>query len=115
MRGYNPSCRLYKKHSKHADMLSVACYQVLQPILSDHDRDAALRLALLKLLDDLMEDPSTAAAVGGVHAQPVLQSLLMPPLIWRAGKVTAHFALCSLSFNSWLISLCQRCSVELGS
>jgi hypothetical protein len=61
--------------------------QVLQPILSDADRDASLRLGLLRLLDALMEQPSTAAAFGGHNAVLVLSALLMPPLVWRAGKV----------------------------
>jgi hypothetical protein len=61
--------------------------QVLQPILADADRDASLRLGLLRLLDALMEQPSTAAAFGGHNAALVLRTLLMPPLVWRAGKV----------------------------
>lgn len=60
---------------------------MLQPILSDSDRDAALRLALLKLLDALLEQPSTAPAFGGQNARLVMTALLLPPLVWRAGKV----------------------------
>lgn len=60
---------------------------MLQPLLGDADRDAGLRLALLKLLDELMESQRTAAAFADSNAQLVLQSLLLPPLVWRAGKV----------------------------
>ncbi|WIA31178.1 hypothetical protein OEZ86_001183 [Tetradesmus obliquus] len=63
--------------------------QVLQPILADADRDASLRLSLLRLLDSLMEQPGTAAAFGGSNAALVLVALLMPPLVWRAGKAAA--------------------------
>eukprot|EP00775_Hariotina_reticulata_P004966 gene4966-5207_t len=63
--------------------------QVMQPILADADRDPALRLGLLKLLDDLLEDQQTAGAFGGSHAALTLQALLLPPLVWRAGKSAA--------------------------
>ncbi|WIA11175.1 hypothetical protein OEZ85_011306 [Tetradesmus obliquus] len=63
--------------------------QVLQPILADADRDASLRLSLLRLLDSLMEQPGTAGAFSGSNAALVLAALLMPPLVWRAGKAAA--------------------------
>jgi hypothetical protein len=63
------------------------CLQVMQPILADADRDPALRLGLLKLLDDLLEDQQTAEAFGGGNAAATLHALLLPPLVWRAGKV----------------------------
>lgn len=75
------------------------CLQVLQPMLADADRDASLRLGLLRLLDALMEQHSTVAAFGGQNAALVLKELLMPPLVWRAGKVCIMLA-----------CLCQYCS-----
>eukprot|EP00878_Enallax_costatus_P023694 GHUV01025226.1.p1 GENE.GHUV01025226.1~~GHUV01025226.1.p1 ORF type:complete len:348 (+),score=153.00 GHUV01025226.1:1-1044(+) len=76
--------------------------KVLNPILSDHDRDAALRLNLLKLLDSLMEGTQTAAAFSGDNAGLVMAKVIMPPLVWRAGKAAAAVrfqaitALCTL-------------------
>ena len=66
------------------------CLQVLQPILADADREPALRLALLQLLDSLLEAPSTAAVFVGSssNAELTLHALLLPPLVWRAGKVS---------------------------
>lgn len=67
--------------------------QVLQPLLSDADREPAVRLALLQLLDSLLdsllEGPSTAGVFVGSssNADLTLHSLLLPPLVWRAGKV----------------------------
>lgn len=63
--------------------------QVLQPVLSDPDREPALRLSLLELLDKLLEGPSTAGVFVGSssNAELTLHALLMPPLVWRAGKV----------------------------
>lgn len=74
------------------DRVSSVCLQVMQPILADADRDPALRLGLLKLLDDLLEDQQTAGAFGGSHAALTLQALLLPPLVWRAGKVNCRAA-----------------------
>jgi hypothetical protein len=65
---------------------------VLQPLLADADRDASLRLGVLRLLDSLMEQQGTAGAFGGQNAGLVLKALLMPPLVWRAGKVRAFLA-----------------------
>jgi dynein assembly factor 5 len=50
-----------------------------------------VRLALLQLLDGLMEAPDTARAftASGANAALTLQRLLLPPLVWRAGKAAA--------------------------
>jgi hypothetical protein len=65
--------------------------QVLQPVLSDPDKEPALRLSLLQLLDGLLEGPSTAGVFVGSssNAELTLNVLLLPPLVWRAGKVRA--------------------------
>lgn len=63
--------------------------QVLQPVLSDPDKEPALRLSLLQLLDGLLEGPNTAGVFVGSssNAELTLNALLLPPLVWRAGKV----------------------------
>jgi len=61
----------------------------LGPILADHDRDATLRLNALQLLDTLLEDASRREALGGPRADVTLTQLLLPPLVWRAGKTAA--------------------------
>lgn len=63
--------------------------ELLAPALGDPEGDAALRLALLHALDGLMEDPARRGACSGASAAPVLQRLLLPPLVWRAGKTAA--------------------------
>lgn len=67
--------------------------QVLQPVLSDPDKEPALRLSLLQLLDGLLEGPSTAGVFVGSsssNADLTLNALLLPPLVWRAGKVCVY-------------------------
>lgn len=49
--------------------------QVLQPILSDPDREPALRLALLQLLYSLIEGPSTAGVFVASSSNAVLAEL----------------------------------------
>ncbi|KAF6256970.1 armadillo-type protein [Scenedesmus sp. NREL 46B-D3] len=78
--------------------------QVLQPILADGDRDASLRLGLLRLLDGLMEQPSTAGAFGGHNAALVLSALLVPPLVWRAGKAAAAVRFAAITALSTLLT-----------
>jgi hypothetical protein len=78
-------------HDQPTVFVSLYCpAQVLQPVLSDHDREPALRLSLLELLDRLLEGPSTAGVFVGSssNAELTLHTLLMPPLVWRAGKVS---------------------------
>ncbi|KAF8068179.1 Dnaaf5 [Scenedesmus sp. PABB004] len=65
-----------------------AVAEVLAPLLADADRDPGLRLALLRLLDGLLEGKATGAAFArGGNAALALRALLVPPLVWRAGKV----------------------------
>ncbi len=62
---------------------------VVQPAVGNHERDPQLRLGLLQLLDELLEDESKAGAFGGASAQLTLEQLLLPALVWHAGKVAA--------------------------
>lgn len=63
---------------------------VMAPTVGDADADPALRLALLRLLDGLLEsdDLRDAFRAPGAAAA-VLTRLIMPPLVWRVGKVAA--------------------------
>lgn len=63
----------------------------LRPLLEDHEREPSLRLAVLGLIGDALQDDSRASAFGGTpdRARAVLGCLLLPPLVWRAGKVAA--------------------------
>ncbi|GMH41563.1 hypothetical protein BSKO_09473 [Bryopsis sp. KO-2023] len=63
--------------------------QTLHEIITDHERDAALRLISLHLLDGILEDPISSTAFGSSHAKETLQKLLLPSLVWRAGKTAA--------------------------
>lgn len=57
--------------------------------LLHHERDAQMRLTLLRLLDELMEDPARSAAFRGPLAGVYLMAVLLPPCVWRTGKVAA--------------------------
>jgi hypothetical protein len=74
----------------HLAALLPRAVEVVSPIVSDHESDPALRLALLRLVDGLLESESSGEAfwVPGATAA-VLTRLVMPPLTWRAGKVAA--------------------------
>ncbi len=51
--------------------------------------DAALKLSALQLLDSVLEDQDRGLSLGGDAASAVLSQLLLPPLIWQAGKSAA--------------------------
>lgn len=62
----------------------------MAPIVGNHDGDPGLRLALLRLVDELLEaEQSEEACRAPGVALDVITQLLMPPLAWRAGKVAA--------------------------
>ncbi|KAG1655968.1 hypothetical protein FOA52_009395 [Chlamydomonas sp. UWO 241] len=61
----------------------------LAPLLENHEADANLRLGALQLLDQLLEDAVRRDALGGGAAGLVVTRLLLPPLVWRAGKSAA--------------------------
>mmetsp|Transcript_29245 Transcript_29245/g.93541 ORF Transcript_29245/g.93541 Transcript_29245/m.93541 type:complete len:731 (-) Transcript_29245:21-2213(-) len=54
----------------------------------DIERDPRLRIDLLKVLDGLFEDSHRAGALAAV-AEEVLGRVLLPALVWRAGKTAA--------------------------
>lgn len=89
------------------------CLQVLQPVLSDPDKEPALRLSLLQLLDSLLEGPSTAAVFvsSSSNAELTLHALLMPPVVWRAGKVRVGPMLC---WRCLLVANVQVCAMQLS-
>lgn len=59
--------------------------------LLDKERDLALRLSLLQTLDALFEDPDRGPALlcAADVAEKALSQLLLPSLVWRAGKSAA--------------------------
>lgn len=63
--------------------------KAIRGVLADADRDTALRLDLLRLVDALMEDDRSASALAGPASASVLSNVLLPPLPWRAGKSAA--------------------------
>ncbi|CAG9464914.1 unnamed protein product [Pedinophyceae sp. YPF-701] len=56
---------------------------------TNEERDPAMRLALLQLLEELIDAEATAPAFGGRNAPGVLLRLLLPPMLWKVGKVAA--------------------------
>lgn len=71
----------------------------LMPVLAgclDPERDPAMRLSLLRLLDTLLEDPGRRPAFLGEMGALVLVRLLVPCCIWKVGKVAAavRFSAC---------------------
>jgi dynein assembly factor 5, axonemal len=69
--------------------LMPAIAAVMKPVLEDSERDANLRLSMLRLLDSLLENPTTSPALGGDNSLLTLADLLLPALVWRAGKTAA--------------------------
>lgn len=53
------------------------------------ERDPQMRLSVLRLLDELMEDPVRGPAFRGPLSGLFLMAVLLPPCVWRAGKVAA--------------------------
>lgn len=53
------------------------------------DRDAAMRLELLRLIDTLLEDGDRRRAFEGLLGEQLLYMVLLPACIWRVGKVAA--------------------------
>ncbi|CAD7702584.1 unnamed protein product [Ostreobium quekettii] len=66
--------------------LMTAVVPIMNSVLGDHSRDPALRLAYLNLLTSLIEDEAVGPVLGGPAAGSTLTDLLLPPLVWRAGK-----------------------------
>jgi hypothetical protein len=60
---------------------------VLSACCSSEEVDPALRLGLLRLVDDLLEQEGQGGALLGEGAGQLLVQVLMPALVWRAGKV----------------------------
>lgn len=58
-------------------------------ITADHDRDSALRVTILRLVDSLLESDEQGAGLCGTWGMHVLSGVLLPALVWRAGKSAA--------------------------
>lgn len=57
----------------------------LSCIVRDHERDPALRMSMLRGIDGLLQSDDRSCAFCRHHGQPLLETVLLPPLIWRAG------------------------------
>lgn len=93
----------------------------MAPAVGDADADPGLRLALLRLLDGLLEvDASGPAFRAPGAAEAVISRLIMPPLAWRAGKVAAAVrfqavaALATLVRRGLAGEAALRCAVDAG-
>ncbi|GFR52527.1 hypothetical protein Agub_g15100 [Astrephomene gubernaculifera] len=69
--------------------LAPALVSALGPVVSEREREAGLRLALLQLLDGVLEEPERGPALVEGSGQALLTQVLMPPLVWQAGKTAA--------------------------
>ena len=61
---------------------------VLSACCSSEEVDPALRLGLLQLVDDLLEQEGQGETLVGEGAGQLLVQVLTPALVWRAGKVS---------------------------
>jgi hypothetical protein len=79
-------------------------FDVMAPLIADHDGDPGLRLALLGLLDCLVEGEQTGRAFAAPDAAAAaLTRLVMPPLTWRTGKVAAAVRFSAVRVLSGLV------------
>ncbi|KXZ49991.1 hypothetical protein GPECTOR_18g147 [Gonium pectorale] len=69
--------------------LAPSLVAALHPILADREREPTLRLALLQLLDGVLEDSERGPALAAGAGQALLTDVLLPPLVWQAGKTAA--------------------------
>ncbi|KAG2432604.1 hypothetical protein HXX76_008944 [Chlamydomonas incerta] len=69
--------------------LAPALVAAVGPLVGDKDRPASLRLALLELVDGLLEDPERGPALASGAGLALITDALMPPLVWHAGKTAA--------------------------
>ncbi|GIL56593.1 hypothetical protein Vafri_11934 [Volvox africanus] len=69
--------------------LAPALVSALQPLMGDKDREVTLRLALLQLVDSVLEDAERGPALATGGGQAFITEVLMPPLVWQAGKTAA--------------------------
>ena len=77
----------------------------LQRVAADHERDPRLRLDLLHLAAALLADDSKAGAWGQAEAgQLLVRSVLLPALVWRAGRVPAAVRYAALTALVTLLS-----------
>ena len=85
-----------------------AALPALQQVAADHERDPRLRLELLHLAAALLADDSKAGAWQQAGAgQLLVRSVLLPALVWRAGRVPAAVRYAALTALVTLLS-CQR-------
>lgn len=77
----------------------------LQRVAADHERDPRLRLELLHLVAALLEDDSKAQAwpQAGV-GQQLVAGVLVPALVWRAGRVPAAARYAALTALATLLA-----------
>mmetsp|Transcript_16748 Transcript_16748/g.46804 ORF Transcript_16748/g.46804 Transcript_16748/m.46804 type:complete len:975 (+) Transcript_16748:187-3111(+) len=62
---------------------------VLQDCIPNTDRDPAMRIEMLRMVDALLESEERGAAFGGEAGVPMLTGVLLPTCVWVAGKTAA--------------------------
>eukprot|EP00798_Chlamydomonas_sp_ICE-L_P021006 gene21006-27865_t len=77
--------------------------KVLASPLADADGEPNLRLSALQLIDQLLEDQKRCSALGGVNSEALLASVLLPPMVWRAGKTAAAVRFAAVTALSTLM------------
>eukprot|EP00892_Ulva_mutabilis_P000660 jgi/Ulvmu1/10595/UM065_0049.1 len=58
-------------------------------VTRDHERDPALRMELLRSIDGVLENDAQGYVFCQGHGYLVIETVILPPLIWRAGKSAA--------------------------
>ena len=54
-------------------------------VTKGHEREAPLRVALLQMVDQLLENDDQGCRLASEHGLALFAAVLLPPLIWRAG------------------------------
>jgi hypothetical protein len=81
-------------------------------ITKDHDRDAPLRVALLRAVDDLLENNDQGPCLCAHHGLSVFTMVLLPSLVWRAGAWLVRHCFLVAACHTFL---CRRLEIPMLS
>ncbi|KAA6419548.1 MAG: hypothetical protein FRX49_10473 [Trebouxia sp. A1-2] len=106
---HSPDCHVFSVLllSCPGTTLSALIPQALQitcSILPDPERDPALRIHLLQLLERMTANEDQAKALQGAAAQHLADQALLPALVWHAGKTAAAVRFAAISALSTLLA-----------
>lgn len=82
--------------------------EALNCIIRDHERDPALRMSLLRGIDSLLQNEKQGHEFCGQHGLLLLETVIIPPLIWRAG---VHIPLHPLTH---CLNMCMLIFTDMG-